>query len=243
MLFYEMMTRYCTRILNTAFKLLLCGVAFQIAMRCSGVKGQSDKIYQEVDGLVAIEAEHFSAQRFDKIRQWKLINSENPSSDTVQNILEAASGNAYMQILPDTRVTHDDKLIVGENFSNTPGEMAVLDYQVYFNTPGRYYVWVRCFSIGSEENGVHVGIDGTWPESGKRMQWCEGKNSWRWESSQRTEEVHCGVPGLIYLDVPASGVHTISFSMREDGFRMDKWLMINYRPKGEGPPENVYTGN
>lgn len=205
-----------------------------------GASAQSDKIYQEVDGIVAVEAEHYTSQRLDEMRQWKLINKNNPPSDTPQTILQDASGNAYMQVLPDTRVTHADKLINGENFSNIPGIMAVLDYQVYFNSPGRYYVWVRCFSTGSEENGLHVGIDGTWPESGLRMQWCEGKGSWRWESSQRTEEVHCGVPGLIYLDVPTAGLHTISFSMREDGFRMDKWLMINYRPKGAGPSESVY---
>ena len=222
----------------------LWALALQIVITGSfEAKAQSDKVYLEVDGLVAVEAEHYTTQRLDDVRQWKLINKENPSLDTLQNTLEAASGNAYMQVLPDTRVTRADKLIPGENFSNVPGKMAILDYQVYFNTPGKYYVWVRCFSIGSEENGLHVGINGMWPESGQRMQWCEGKGTWRWESSQRTEEVHCGVPGLIYLEVPAPGLHTISFSMREDGFRMDKWLMINYRPKGEGPAENVFTGN
>lgn len=222
----------------------LWALALQIVVTGSfEAKAQSDKVYLEVNGLVAVEAEHYTTQRLDDVRQWKLINKENPSLDTLQNALEAASGNAYMQVLPDTRVTRADKLIPGENFSNVPGKMAILDYQVYFNTPGKYYVWVRCFSIGSEENGLHVGINGMWPESGQRMQWCEGKGTWRWESSQRTEEVHCGVPGLIYLEVPAPGLHTISFSMREDGFRMDKWLMINYRPKGEGPAENVFTGN
>jgi len=60
--------------------------------------------------------------------------------------------------------------------------MAVLTYNVHFSTPGRYYVWARAYSTGSEDNGLHVGLNGDWPASGQRMQWCQGKNNWRWES-------------------------------------------------------------
>ena len=147
--------------------------------------------------------------------------------------IAGAGGGAYVEVLPDTRTTHDDQLIHGENFINVPGKMAVLEYDVMIETPGRYYVWVRAYSTGSEDNGIHVGLDGAWPESGQRMQWCEGKNVWTWASKQRTEEVHCGVPGLIYLDIEEAGRHTVSFSMREDGFEMDAWQLAkdpDYRP-------------
>ena len=70
----------------------------------------------------------------------------------------------YLEVLPDKRRNNKDKLIHGENFSNEPGKMALLVYPVHFNTPGRYYVWVRAYSTGSEDNGLHVGIDDTWPE-------------------------------------------------------------------------------
>ena len=92
---------------------------------------------------------------------------------------------------------------------------------------------MRAFSTGSEDNGIHVGIDGTWPESGQRMQWCEGKNDWTWASKQRTEKVHCGEPYLIFFEINKKGKHTISFSMREDGFRIDRFALstdINYVP-------------
>jgi len=55
-----------------------------------------------------------------------------------------------------------------------------------------------------------------------RMQWCSGKNAWTWESKQRTNANHCGVAEQIFINVPSAGIHTISFSMREDGFEMDK---------------------
>lgn len=172
---------------------------------------------QERSGFVKVEAEQFVAQEKTDKREWKLIKDDAPAA--------SASGKAYLKALPDTRRTHDDKLINGENFSNKPGEMAVLHYRVNFTTPGRYYVWVRAYSSGAEDNSIHVGLDGAWPESGARMQWCDGKNSWRWDSKQRTEANHCGEPGKIYLDVTTAGVHTISFSMREDGFAFDQWLM------------------
>ena len=152
-----------------------------------------------------------------------------------------ASGGKYLECLPDTRTTHDDKLTAGENFSNTAGEMAILHYKVYINNPGKYYVWVRAYSTGTEDNGIHVGFDGQWPASGQRLQWCEGKNEWTWDSKQRTKEVHCGEPELIYLEIEKAGLHDIQFSMREDGFEFDKFVMTKSyeKPEGIGPKEKV----
>lgn len=222
---------------------------FTILLVFSGIallQAQTNVVFEEVDGLVAVEAEHYSIQRKTNKRMWYFCDPSTPDRDTEGNFSAAASGNAYMEILPDTRRTHADLLIHGENFSNIPGVMAIIEYQVYFNNPGRYYVWARCWSTGPEDNGMHTGINGTWPSSGQRLQWCEGKDSWRWESKQRTAEVHCGVPGLIYLDVPTEGIHTISFSLREDGFRFDKWIMTKdpdfERPTDGGPAERIFTG-
>jgi hypothetical protein len=185
------------------------------------------KVPGEKKGFVAVEAEHFFSQTNDEIRKWHIIG-ENSKPDSQQfdaNISKTASAKSYIAVLPDTRVTHDDKLIAGENFSNEPGKMALVSYKVKFKNPGKYYVWVRAFSTGSEDNGIHVGINGQWPESGQRMQWCEGKNQWTWASKQRTEAVHCGEEQLIFLEIPSAGEHIISFSMREDGFRFDKFVL------------------
>jgi len=200
------------------------------------------KVFDEKDGLVAVEAEHFAAQTETETRKWYITTASqtpNVSPDGDENHAASASGGAYVEILPDTRRNHGMKLINGENFSNQPGKLGVLVYPVRFRTPGRYYVWVRAYSTGSEDNGLHVGLDDTWPESGQRLQWCEGKNSWRWESKQRTQKEHCGEPYKIYLDIEQPGQHTIEFSMREDGFEFDKWLMTKdrdfTRPEDAGP--------
>lgn len=208
-----------------------------------------DLVFEEVDGLVAVEAEHFFQQTQRQTRSFQLTHSDtSPSHDRNEdpNHADSASGGAYLEILPDTRRTHADKLIPGENFSNEPGKLAILHYKVHFNTPGRYYVWVRAYSTGSEDNGLHVGLNGKWPASGQRLQWCEGKHQWWWESRQRTQKNHCGERYKIFLDIEKPGQHTISFSMREDGFEFDRWLMTKNRefarPLDAGPPTRVRSG-
>lgn len=193
---------------------------------------------QTGDNDIVVEAESFLRQREDDVRRW--YTPDDPRTATLQdadpNHTEGAVGT-YLEILPDTRQTHDDVLTRGENFTNEAGKMAILEYPVVFTTPGRYYVWVRAYYTGSEDNGVHVGLNGEWPPSGQRMQWCNQANEWHWESKQRTNEEHCGVEKLIYLDVPSAGVHTVMFSMREDGFEMDRFLLSTTyrRPRGQGP--------
>lgn len=208
-----------------------------------------ETVFVEKDGLLAVEAEHYFKQTASDVRAFYLTHADKTPEvvpDGDPNHAAGASGGAYLEILPDTRRTHDDKLIRGTNFAPEPGKMAVLHYKVHVNTPGRYYIWVRAHSTGSEDNGLHVGLDGTWPASGQRLQWCQGKRTWRWESKQRTEAQHCGEPYKIYLDIDKPGEHLIHFSMREDGFEFDKWLMTLdrefERPSDGGPDTRVMRG-
>lgn len=209
----------------------------------------SDVVFAEENGLVAVEAEHFFKQEKSKVRAWYRTTSKvqpeiDPDGDPPH--VGGASGGAYLESLPDTRRTHADKLIHEQNFSNEPGKLAILSYKVHFQTAGKYYVWVRAFSSGSEDNGLHVGLDGEWPASGQRLQWCPGKHTWRWDNRQRTQKEHCGVPLGIYLEIKEPGEHVVSFSMREDGFEFDKWLMTTDRefsyPNVVGPQSKVHTG-
>ncbi|MGD1889906.1 MAG: hypothetical protein ACFB15_04805 [Cyclobacteriaceae bacterium] len=204
----------------------------------------STRVFEEVDGIVVVEAEHFTHQTDTLVRKWYVINettSSLPTPDPDENHAATASGGVYLEVLPDTRTTHDDILTQGENFFPEPGQAGILSYDVYFNTPGKYYVWVRTHTSGTEDNGIHVGLNGEWPETGQRMQFDGNKQQWSWESRQRTEEVHTGVPELIYLMIEEPGEHNISFSVREDGFEFDKWAMtLAYQsPEGMGPEEQI----
>lgn len=203
-----------------------------------------DRVFEEQGGFVEVEAEQFYKQTLTDVRRWYITHAEQepvqqPDGDPSHPA--GASGGAYIEILPDTRRTHDDELVHGENFSNEAGKLAVLHYRVKINNPGRYYVWVSAFSTGSEDNGIHVGINGEWPESGQRMQWCKGKNRWRWESMQRTKEQHCGEPYKIYLDIEQAGEHDIQFSMREDGFEFDRFILTQERELPASYTEPFYA--
>ena len=207
----------------------------------------AELVFEERDGLVAIEAEHFFEQSAKDRRAWYLTTKETTPSvepDGDKTHIGGASGGAYLELLPDTRRSHDDKLIQGENFVNDAGKMAILSYKIHFNTPGTYWLWARAFTTTSEDNGLHFGIDGTWPATAQRWQTVT-RNRWHWESKQRTETVHTGVPDILTLEVKEPGQHTIHVCMREDGIELDRILLVNrkeYRPEGFGPKSLVKAG-
>ena len=189
---------------------------------------KAKKVHFQKDGIVVVEAEDFDAVDRQAHRRWMLTTKDKSphiKPDPDPSHAEGAGGGAYLEILPDTRVTHGDPLVHGVSFSNTPGQCSVLYYPVVFEEPGRYYVWVRMCCTGSEDNGLHVGLDGKWPKSGARLQFTGKHGKWQWDSRQRTEKVHTGVLGQIWLDVEKPGLHTVMFSMREDGFEFDRFLL------------------
>ncbi len=100
----------------------------------------SDVVFAEVDGMVAVEAEHFSRQDHTDLRTFHICSSAHMPSvqpDGDPPHVAGASGGAYVEVLPDTRRNHSEKLIKGENFSDEPGKLAVLTYRVMFTNPGR----------------------------------------------------------------------------------------------------------
>ncbi|RED49271.1 hypothetical protein [Seonamhaeicola aphaedonensis] len=202
--------------------LILSPVDFDLANELSKVAP-----FEEKDGLLVVEAEDFHFNTDNESPRKFLLHKygEDLPMGNTKNHTETASGKAYLKALPDTRVTHDDKLIINENFFPTPGIGGMVSYKVKINNPGTYYVWVRAFSTGAEDNGIHVGVNGTWPKSGQRIQLCKGKHKWTWSSAQRVPENHCGNPQTITLTFEEAGEHIISFSMREDGFELDKWIL------------------
>ncbi len=212
------------------------------AMNDGGARDASEppapgQMHEERNGIVDIEAEDFTNNDEQGTpRTWVVFrdgNAPRVNPDPDPPHFDGASGGAYLEGLPDTRVTHDDQLTRGTNFFGGGGQGPVLTYEVRFSTPGRYFVWARALSTGTEDNGIHVGIDGTWPSSGERMQWCGSRGKWAWSNAQRDSAGPCGRDGTITIEVPSAGVHDVMFSMREDGFEFDRFVLAQdpaYRP-------------
>ena len=178
-----------------------------------------DLVFEEVEGFVAVEAEHFFKQEKADVRAWYLTTADSVSRlkpDADPSHVAGAGGGAYLEILPDTRKNHGEKLVHGENFVNEPGKMAVPQLprvlQHAWEVPR---LGARGTSTGTEDNGMHAGINGTWPASGQRMQWT-AKRKWVWNSKQRTQKVHGGVNGLLYLHVnkPGKTHHSVLHARR-----------------------------
>ncbi len=193
------------------------------------------KAFEEKNGFLAVEAEDFHDNTNNlSPRKWYVRSPKEYQTFKLRDVhYNSASKYAYIEAMPDNRITHNDKLIQGENFFPQPGTGGVVSYKVKITNPGTYYVWVRAYSQGSEDNGLHVGVNGEWPESGQRIQLCKGKHKWTWSSAQRVPENHCGFMQTITLTFDKADEYIISFSMREDGFEFDKWVLAkdkNYVP-------------
>ncbi len=106
-----------------------------------------------------------------------------------------------------------------------------LDYHVRFDEPGTYYVWVRGLADSGDEDSVHVGLNGVAPSIAQHVYPFEPFKQWVWTNTNRNG-------ARVVLEVPRSGVHTVNVWMREDGFLLDRLLLVKdsaYKPEGEGP--------
>lgn len=183
------------------------------------------------DEYIAID---FEAETFTSSdERWVLTEpgTAQTSPDPDPNHSDLAIGNAYLEVLPDIRVTHDDPTSPPVAFWSNPGIGPTLEYTVDFPEAGRYHVHVRALSTGTEDNGIYVGLNDDWPASGLRLQFCTAGQGWRWSSRQRDSGSNgpCGVEKTIWLDVANPGINTVKFSAREDGFEIDHVMLIKDR--------------
>ena len=83
---------------------------------------KANKVHKQTNGMVVVEAEEFDAADRQVHRQW-LLTTAGKTPEVKPNLdpnhAAGASGGAYLEILPDTRVTHADSLVDGVSFTNT----------------------------------------------------------------------------------------------------------------------------
>ena len=162
-------------------------------------------------GIVSIEAEHFSGNLPGVIDDWKLF------SDV------SASGGKAMAALDD-----DADGFEGAGYYTAFSPR--MDYVVDFTTSGTHYVWFRMFATDGGSNSVHVGLDQDPQATADRIE-TGTFGSWVW-----TTLAMDGAPAT--LEVASTGEQVVNVWMREDGVMIDKIVLTtdaNYTPKGVGP--------
>lgn len=206
-----------------------------------------DTAFEEKDGVVVVEAEHFVRQTRDLIRRWYLSSAKHtptarPDPDPVM-VTDAGNG-AYIEVLPDTFVHQHERGIDGINIGLAPGSMAVVHYPIHFTQPGRYYIWTRMRSNDDEDNTLNFGLNDDWPASARCLQFPKLQKKWWWGGVIRDARGPSFPHHRAYIDVPGAGVHTVMYSMREDGMEFDKFLLTMdgtmKAPAGPGPAASPF---
>jgi hypothetical protein len=208
-----------------------------------------DVVFKEVNGIVAVEAEHFYKQTNTDVRRWYInsaFHKPNIKPDPDQAPADSASGKAYIEVLPDNFVTLDDPIIDGENLATKAG-MGVVHYKVHFSKTGRYYIWSRMRSNDGEDNTMHAGIDGKFPKTSLILQFPKEQMRWFWNNRIRTAvPAPEGQGTFAFFEIRDTGVHDILFSMREEGHEFDKFILTTdstyKKPVDEGIPSQILRG-
>lgn len=173
----------------------------------------------------------FEAEDADnRAERWVLMNSSTPEqeNDPDGNHSDGAVGGAYIELLPDMRVTSEDTFGPPTAIWHEPGDGPEAEYTMNFPEAGRYYVHIRAYSTGTEDNGIHVGLNNNWPLSGRRLQFCTAGQEWQWSGRQRNSggAGACGAQKTVWITVDEPGDHTFKLTPREDGFEADRIMLI-----------------
>jgi len=163
--------------------------------------------------LVVVEAENFDFNN----------SPQGATSWLFSNSFAGFSGTGYMAALPDTAV------IAGNGPSLSPA--LYLDYCIEFPTNGTFYFWLRGATgdTNGAGNSVHIALDGANPNSTNNNRigndindWgatCGPPQSWGWVHNSAVT----GGPSSV--DVPSAGVHTFRIWFREDGVKLDQFVL------------------
>jgi len=159
--------------------------------------------------LVTVEAEHYHYLQKVGTHGWE------------PDFKSGYSGGGALRVLPDNGTEFDDT-------ASSPR----LDYNISFNAPGIYYVWVRGYATSMEDNSVHIGVDGINQGIADKIK-ISSFDIWTWTNNRLD-----GTEATI--EVLSAGIHTLNIWMHQDGFRLDKIILTKssaYQPSGNGPEE------
>ncbi len=170
--------------------------------------------YDAVNGRVVIEAEHFIDDRSYNGQEW-----------SVQRDKAGYTGNGAIVVAPDRGVR------IRSRYNKRSPEVT---YPVYFEEPGRYYIWMRVWADDNNSNSAHLGINGAANRSSSYIG-TDTYRRWVWTRERQDSGENASV------DVLSAGMKELNVWMREDGFYIDRIILTkdrSFRPEGNGPAES-----
>jgi hypothetical protein len=161
----------------------------------------SNQLFEEINGTVGIQAEDYSHCLYGL---WGAENSEWVAESTK----EGYAGSGYVVAVPD------GKKKVGDT-TNGPR----IGFNISFETPGTYHVWVRMSGPSGSSDSIHVGLNGmpvTFGANGLGIWDSTVGDTWMWKDTMGSR---------ITIEVPTAGEHQFYIWMREDGVRVDSVIL------------------
>ncbi|MEO1619066.1 MAG: Ig-like domain-containing protein, partial [Planctomycetota bacterium] len=141
----------------------------------------------------------------------------------------AASGGGYLTSLPNDGTNTGDS-------TNGPRR----DYSVTVDAPGTFYVWARTRTSSSQDDSIHIGLEGT-PATYGKLGLNNSSSDWAWRN---TVDGRAGADRVtVHFDT--AGTHTVNLWMREDGSQVDKIFLTrsaNETPSGDGGTSTLASG-
>jgi len=173
------------------------------------IEDSNTTVLTEYSGFVVFEAEDFSNTT---IGIGAALNTYWSEETTVSGY----SGRSYLEAKPNNGVN---------TFDSTEGPR--LDYEIDFNTPGTYDVYVRMLGQNGNDDSLHAGLNGnplTYGDVG-----ISSGSSWEWKNE--------AAGSVVTFDIQNPGRYTFNLWMREDGVMVDKVVLqqSGVAPTGLGP--------
>jgi hypothetical protein len=173
-----------------------------------GGSSGSDSGSSVPDNVVSIETEQYAS------------NVGVGGHDWAPALVSGASAGGSLQPLPNDNTNRDTGFVV-----NSPR----LDYDVNFPTSGKYYIWVRGRGATSNDDSLHIGLNG---QADSRADRITGfKTGWTW-TSDTMDDVRASI------NVESAGRQQLTLWMREDGTIVDKVFLTtnaSLKPTDFGP--------
>ncbi|MEC9090733.1 MAG: hypothetical protein VYC11_05125, partial [Candidatus Thermoplasmatota archaeon] len=176
---------------------------YDIPSKADVIPGQcvgSDQLFTVIDGNVSVEAEDYS---HCLLGSWGAATSSWEFDSSFSNF----SGSGYVVATPD------EKVKVGDT---TDGPR--IGFNISFDQSGTYHVWVRMSGPSGSSDSIHLGLNGmpvTFGANGLGI-WGPDGDTWLWKDTMGSR---------ITIEVPSSGEHQFYIWMREDGVRVDSFVL------------------
>jgi len=161
--------------------------------------------------LISMEAEYFDISKKTSTHEW------------VRTVIGNSSNDDAMITTPDEG-----------QLAATPEDTPMLSYMVYFNHPGKHYIWVRGLGDTNESgvgnsDSIQIGLNGELADTAYRID--QFPSEWTWSR-------HTPSNPVASLNVVNAGVNIVNLWMREDGLAIDKFVITSdpkFVPTGFGP--------